>query len=121
MDNEFINLLNLSENDLYDLLINDIIIINNEKVDSAIINSSINVDNKINYLFKIKERIDVSKLLYYVQLLGMYYSSIATQCKSANVDYNEKFVDILEILKINGIISSYKKGKNNNVLVYNKR
>lgn len=121
VDNEFINLLNLSENDLYDLLINDIIIINNEKVDSAIINSSINVDNKINYLFKIKERIDVSKLLYYVQLLGMYYSSIATQCKSANVDYNEKFVDILEILKINGIISSYKKGKNNNILVYNKR
>ena len=86
-----------------------------------IINTTIIVDNKINYLFKIKERVDVYELLNYVHLLGMHYSSIATQCKSANIDYNEKFVDILEKLKINGIIFSYKKYKNNNALVFNKR
>lgn len=121
VDNGHINLLDINENDLYKLLIDDVISIDNDDINLRIVNSSISVDNKINYLFKIKERIDVSKLLHYVQLLGKYYSSIASQWKSANIDYNEKMIDILEIFKINGIISSYKKGKKNNILIYNKK
>ena len=76
---------------------------------------------KLIICLKLRKEKNVSKLLYYIQLLGKYYSSIATQCKSANIYYNEKNVDILEKLKINGIIFSYKKDKNNNVLVFNKR
>lgn len=121
VDNGFVNLLNINENDLYKLLIDNVINNNDDAVDSKIINSSIDIDNKINYLFKIKEKIDASKLLNYVQLLGNDYSSIASQCKSANIDYNEKMIDILEKLRIDGLISSYKKGKNNNIIIFNKR
>lgn len=121
VDNGFVNLLNINENDLYKLLIDNVINNNDDAVDAKIINSSINIDNKINYLFKIKEKIDASKLLNYVQLLGNDYSSIASQWKSANIDYNEKMIDILEKLRIDGLISSYKKGKNNNILIFNKR
>lgn len=121
VDNGFVNLLNINENDLYKLLIDNVINNNDDAVDAKIINSSIDIDNKINYLFKIKEKIDASKLLNYVQLLGNDYSSIASQWKSANIDYNEKMIDILEKLRIDGLISSYKKGKNNNILIFNKR
>lgn len=121
VDKGYINLLNINENDLYKLLIDDVIIIDNDDINLRIVSSSISIDNKINYLFKIKEKIDVSKLLNYVQLLGKGYSSIASQWKSANIDYNEKLIDILEIFKTNGKISSYKKGKKNNILIYNKK
>ena len=121
VDNGHINLLNMNENDLYKLIIDDVNNINNDDIDAKIINSSISIEKKIDYLFKFKEKINVSKLLRYVQLLGKYYSSIASQSKSANIDYNEKMIDILEILEKNRLISSYKKGKNNNILIYNKR
>ncbi len=121
IDEKIVNLLDLNEEDLYYLLINDIVYINNDEVDRKVIESSLDIEKKIKYLFKIRTKIEVNKLLEYINLLGRYYSSIGLNRNTANIDYSSEMMILLEILKTNNLISSYKIGKNKNIIVYNKR
>ena len=121
IDEKIVNLLDLNEDDLYYLLINDIICTNNDEVDKKLIESSLYTEKKIKYLFKIRANIEINKLLEYINLLGGYYSSIGSNGYTANIDYSSEMVVLLGILKTNNLISSYRVGKNKNIIVYNKR
>lgn len=121
IDEKIVNLLDLNEDDLYYLLINDIIYTNNDEVDKKLIGSSLYTEQKIKYLFKIRANIEINKLLEYINQLGGYYSSIGSNWYTANIDYSSEMMALLEILKINNLISSYKVGKNKNIIIYNKR
>ena len=121
IDEKIVNLLDLNEDDLYYLLINDIVYTDNDEVDKKVIESSLDTEKKIKYLFKNRARLEINKLLEYINLLGKYYSSIGSNWYTANIDYSSEMMALLEMLKTNNLISSYKIGKNKNIIVYNKR
>ena len=66
-------------------------------------------------------KLEINKLLEYINLLGECYSNIGSNFYTANIDYSSEMMVLLEILKANNLISSYKEGKNKNIIIYNKR
>ena len=119
VDNEKVNLDDYTTDELYDLSIKDCIYHSN--ISDKIMNSNINQKYKIKYLSKVKDKITSDEILTYFSKFVGQYKYIGTKYAVVDVVYDENLILILEKLENDNIISSFKIGKNENILIYNKK
>ena len=107
------------------MVIKEEIYIDNDDVNKQIIqNKYITFSEKMQFLKIIIKNINNKDLgTEYLHLMSSYdndYKHINTEYKLSNI--RDKYIDLelCEILKSDGYISSYKKGKCNNYILYNK-
>lgn len=107
------------------LVIKEEIYIDNDDVNKQIIqNKYITFSEKMQFLKIVIKNINNKDLgTEYLHLMSSYdndYKHINTEYKLSNI--RDKYIDLelCEILKSDGYISSYKKGKCNNYILYNK-
>ena len=121
LDNKKINLDSYTADELYELIVNDNVIIYSDDITDKILESNLKQEYKIKYLSKIKDNITSKKILFYFSTFDGEYKYIGVKFNVADVKYNEDLIPLLEKLKLDNIISSYKEGKNKNMLIYNKK
>ena len=119
IDNETVNLNNYTVDELYDLSINNDIY--HSDIIDKIMNSNINQKYKIKYLSKVKDKITSEEILTYFSKFDGQYKYIGAKYAVADVEFDENLILILEKLINDNIISSFKMGKNQNILIYNKK
>ena len=116
---------NLKDSTIIYLTIVDEIYIDDDDINKRIIqNQYVSYPEKIKFFKIIINNVDDKDLgTEYLHLFNFYdsnYRYINTKYKLSNI--KDKYIDLelCEILKSKGYISSYKKGKRNNYLLYNK-
>ena len=113
---------NLQNSTLLKLIINDIISIFHKEINIRILQDiSILFDNRLNLLKMILiNNDDINEGTEYLHLFGNEYTDINTSKNACSILYNQSNIDLCKILKEKNYISSYKPGKKNNLIIYNK-
>lgn len=112
----------LKSNLLIKIIIDEIIPVTLNEINKNIITDiNISFDEKIKFVIYLLGKItDIKDGTEYVHLLGKEYEDINTNKKACNIKCNEKNLNLCNVLKEKKYISSYKNGKKENIIIYNK-
>lgn len=113
---------NLQNSTILKLILNDIISIFHKEINIRILKDlSISFDNRFNLLKTIlTNNDDIDNGTEYLHLFENEYTDINTSKNICSIRYSQLNIDLCKILKEKNYISSYKTGKNNNIIIYNK-
>lgn len=117
----------IGDNDLENDTILHLILTDNIIILDRSVNETILADELIPF----RKKIDVVKILLknienkeqgesYIHFLKHGYEDINTSKNTCNINSNNIDIELCNLLKEKGYISSYKKGKKNNILLFNK-
>ena len=100
----------------------EIINTDNKEINKRILNDSdINFETKIKFIKIILLKMtDKEAATEYIHLLGEEYTDINTSKNACSLEYNTLNMELCDVLKEKGYISSFKKGKKKNIIIYNK-
>lgn len=118
-----INIEELSNNTLLYLINNGILNTEKANINERIVNDKdIDIESKLIFvkLMIHQELLSKDIITGYIHVLGEEYESINTQKNASNILFNNENLELSKTLKEKGYISSYKKGRNNNIILYNK-
>ena len=100
----------------------EIIDADDKEINNRILNDlDINFETKIKFIKIILQKTtDKEVATEYIHLLGEEYANINTSKNGCSIEYNTLNIELCDILKEKGYISSFKKGKKKNIVIYNK-
>ena len=112
----------LKNTDIIELIMQEIINTDNKEINKRILNDSdINFETKIKFIKIILLKMtDKEAETEYIHLLGEEYTDINTSKNACSLEYNTLNMELCDVLKEKGYISSYKKRKKKNIIIYNK-
>lgn len=119
---EIIDIEDLETLTILKLILKDIIFVNNESINKRILeDDNILINDKISFLKILLKNIeDMQQGTEYIHLIGNGYENINTSKNACSINFNKIDLELCNILKERGYISSYKNGKRNNIILYNK-
>ena len=95
--------------------------IRSEEINEYIFDSSLSKIKKIDYLNLIKEKLEFEQTQIYLSKINSIFDNVGIAKKNFSV-YNEgNVLEIINFLKENNIISSYKLLTTNKIMIYNKK
>lgn len=112
----------LKNTDIIELIMQEIINTNNKEINKRILNDSdINFETKIKFVkIILLKTTDKEVVTEYIHSLGEEYADINTSKNACSLEYNTQNMELCDVLKEKGYISSFKKGKKKNIIIYNK-
>lgn len=122
LESTAIDIKSIDINLLYELLVKDEYKdIRSKEINEYIFDSSLSKIKKINYLTLLKEELEFEQMLIYLSKINSVFDNIGVTKRNFSV-YNEgNVLEIINFLKENNIISSYKLLSTNNIMIYNKK
>lgn len=122
LESTAIDIKSIDINLLYELLVKDEYKdIRSKEINEYIFDSSLSKIKKINYLTLLKEELEFERMLIYLSKINSVFDNIGVTKRNFSV-YNEgNVLEIINFLKENNIISSYKLLSTNNIMIYNKK
>lgn len=122
LESTAIDIKSIDINLLYELLVKDEYKdIRSKEINEYIFDSSLSKIKKINYLTLLKEELEFEQMLIYLSKINSVFDNIGITKRNFSV-YNEgNVLEIINFLKENNIISSYKLLSTNNIMIYNKK
>lgn len=119
---ENIDIAELDNNTIIQLVFEGILVIEDESIIERILEDrEVLIKDKVDILKMVLKNIDdVQKGTEYIHLIGNGYEDINTNKNACNINLDKIDIELCNILKAKGYISSYKKGKKHNVVLYNK-
>ena len=119
---ENIDIAELDNNTIIQLVFEGILVIEDESIIERILEDrEVLIKDKVDILKMVLKNIDdVQKGTEYIHLIGNGYEDINTNKNACNISLDKIDIELCNILKAKGYVSSYKKGKKHNVVLYNK-
>lgn len=117
-----IDISKLKNINIIELIMQEIIDADDKEINNRILNDlDINFETKIKFIKIILQKTtDKEVATEYIHLLGEEYANINTSKNGCSIEYNTLNIELCDILKEKGYISSFKKGKKKNIVIYNK-
>lgn len=119
---ENIDIEELDNNTIIQLVFDGILVLEDESIIERILeDSEVLIKDKVDIIKMVLKNIDDGKKgTEYIHLIGNGYEDINTSKNACNINLDKIDIELCNILKAKGYISSYKKGKKHNVVLYNK-
>lgn len=119
---ENVEIAELDNNTIIQLVFDGILVLEDESIIERILeDSEVLIKDKVDILKMVLKNIDdVQKGTEYIHLIGNGYEDINTNKNACNISLDKIDIELCNILKAKGYVSSYKKGKKHNVVLYNK-
>lgn len=119
---ENVDVAELDNNTIIQLVFEGIVVLEDESIIERILeDSEILIKDKVHILKIVLKNIDDGqKGTEYIHLIGNGYEDINTSKNACNINLDKIDIELCNILKAKGYISSYKNGKKHNAVLYNK-
>lgn len=118
---ETIDISELSNNAIMELILTGIIPTSESINEKVLEDNNISIQERLNVLkILLKNTADTEQGTKYIHRISNGYEDINTSKNACNINYNYIDLELCNILKEKNYISSYKKGKRNNIILYNK-